>query len=188
MSKSRGNIVRAGADPAGDGRGRAALFPAARDRVRAGRQLQLRRAGRPLQRRPRQRAGQPGQPHADDDQPVLRRRGSGVRGRRRHRRRSRSRRSRGHCALSRGSNSRRGWRRSGRCSRRWTSTSSSRPRGSWPRSRTSAAQLDAALYTAAEVLRIATVLLAPVLPESAAKIWAQLGMAEPLESVRLQRA
>jgi methionyl-tRNA synthetase len=48
------------------------------------------------------------------------------------------------------------------------------------------AQLDTALYTAAEVLRIATVLLAPVLPESTAKIWAQLGMAEPLESVLLQ--
>ncbi|HOK46851.1 MAG TPA: methionine--tRNA ligase [Bryobacteraceae bacterium] len=48
------------------------------------------------------------------------------------------------------------------------------------------AQLEAALYTAAEVLRIATVLLAPVLPESTAKIWAQLGMTEPLESVRLQ--
>ncbi|MGE5568373.1 MAG: methionine--tRNA ligase [Rhodospirillales bacterium] len=48
------------------------------------------------------------------------------------------------------------------------------------------AQLDAALYTAAEVLRIATALLAPVLPESTAKIWQQLGMPEPLESVRLQ--
>ncbi len=36
------------------------------------------------------------------------------------------------------------------------------------------------------MLRIATALLAPVLPESTAKIWAQLGMAEPLESVRLQ--
>ncbi len=48
------------------------------------------------------------------------------------------------------------------------------------------AQLDAALYTAAEVLRIATALLAPVLPDSTAKIWAQLGMPEPLESVRLQ--
>jgi len=44
--------------------------------------------------------------------------------------------------------------------------------------------LDATLYTAAEALRIATVLLAPVLPESTPKIWAQLGMTEPLESVR----
>jgi methionyl-tRNA synthetase len=47
-------------------------------------------------------------------------------------------------------------------------------------------QLDATLYTAAEVVRIATVLLAPVLPESAAKIWAQLGMPGPLGSVKLQ--
>ncbi|MFB3826164.1 MAG: methionine--tRNA ligase [Bryobacteraceae bacterium] len=48
----------------------------------------------------------------------------------------------------------------------------------------SAAQLDTALYTAAEALRIATALLAPVLPDSTAKIWAQLGMTEPLEDVR----
>ncbi len=47
------------------------------------------------------------------------------------------------------------------------------------------AQLDATLYTAAEALRIATVLLSPVLPQSAPKIWAQLGMTEPLESARL---
>ena len=46
-------------------------------------------------------------------------------------------------------------------------------------------QLDGTLYTAAEALRIATVLVSPVLPESAQKIWAQLGMTEPLESVRL---
>jgi methionyl-tRNA synthetase len=45
--------------------------------------------------------------------------------------------------------------------------------------------LDRTLYTAAEALRIATALLAPVMPESTAKIWSQLGMAQPLESVRL---
>ena len=47
------------------------------------------------------------------------------------------------------------------------------------------AQLDATLYTAAEALRIATALLYPVMPESTPKIWAQLGMKEPIESVRL---
>ncbi len=41
------------------------------------------------------------------------------------------------------------------------------------------------LYTAAEVLRIAAVLLAPVLPGATAKLWTQLGMQEPLESIRL---
>jgi len=46
-------------------------------------------------------------------------------------------------------------------------------------------QLNMTLYSAAEALRIATALLAPVLPQSAAKIWTQLGMTEPLESVRL---
>ncbi|HXB67905.1 MAG TPA: methionine--tRNA ligase [Candidatus Acidoferrales bacterium] len=48
-------------------------------------------------------------------------------------------------------------------------------------------QLDATLYTAAEALRIATALLAPVLPESTPKIWTQLGMPEPIEQVRLDR-
>jgi methionyl-tRNA synthetase len=47
------------------------------------------------------------------------------------------------------------------------------------------AQLDATLYTAAEALRIATALLYPVMPESTPKIWTQLGMKEPIESVRL---
>jgi methionyl-tRNA synthetase len=46
-------------------------------------------------------------------------------------------------------------------------------------------QLDATLYAAAEVARIATVLLAPVLPESAAKIWKQLGMTGSPEDTRL---
>jgi methionyl-tRNA synthetase len=45
-------------------------------------------------------------------------------------------------------------------------------------------ELDATLYTAAEALRIVTALVAPVLPESAVKIWSQLGMAEPIEAVR----
>jgi len=49
----------------------------------------------------------------------------------------------------------------------------------------SQAKLDSALYTAAEVLRVTTVLLAPVLPGSAAKIWAQLGMTEALDDVRI---
>lgn len=47
--------------------------------------------------------------------------------------------------------------------------------------------LDTTLYTAAEVARIAAVLLAPVLPQSAARIWQQLGMREPLETVRLDQ-
>ena len=46
-------------------------------------------------------------------------------------------------------------------------------------------QLDATLYAAAEVVRIATVLLAPVIPESAARIWNQLGMASSPGETRL---
>ncbi|MGI8992269.1 MAG: methionine--tRNA ligase [Bryobacteraceae bacterium] len=49
----------------------------------------------------------------------------------------------------------------------------------------SQARLDAALYTSAEALRIAAVLLSPILPESVAKIWSQLGMKTPLDSIRL---
>jgi methionyl-tRNA synthetase len=44
-------------------------------------------------------------------------------------------------------------------------------------------QLSTALYTAAEALRIVTALAYPVLPNSAQKIWSQLGMAEPLDTV-----
>jgi len=49
----------------------------------------------------------------------------------------------------------------------------------------SQSKLDATLYTAAEALRLATALLSPILPESCANIWKQLGMPEPLESMRL---
>ncbi len=41
------------------------------------------------------------------------------------------------------------------------------------------------LYTAAESLRLVTALVYPVIPESAAKIWAQLGFRTPLEAVRV---
>jgi methionyl-tRNA synthetase len=47
-------------------------------------------------------------------------------------------------------------------------------------------QLSTTLYTSAEALRIATALLAPVLPESTRKIWTQLGMTEPIEAVRFE--
>jgi methionyl-tRNA synthetase len=46
-------------------------------------------------------------------------------------------------------------------------------------------KLDDTLYTAAESLRIITALLAPVMPQAAQKIWSQLGMLEPVESVKL---
>jgi methionyl-tRNA synthetase len=44
--------------------------------------------------------------------------------------------------------------------------------------------LEQTLYTSAEALRIATALVGPVLPNTAPKIWAQLGMSEPFDSVR----
>jgi methionyl-tRNA synthetase len=45
-------------------------------------------------------------------------------------------------------------------------------------------KLDQTLYTAAEALRIITSLLSPVLPESTAKIYSQLGFIEPVTEVR----
>jgi len=48
-------------------------------------------------------------------------------------------------------------------------------------------QLDDTLYTAAEALRIITALASPVLPESAGRIWAQLGMTQPIERVRIDQ-
>ena len=50
----------------------------------------------------------------------------------------------------------------------------------------SQAELSATLYTAAESLRIATALLCPVLPQSAPKIWAQLGMPASIDAVRFE--
>jgi len=44
--------------------------------------------------------------------------------------------------------------------------------------------LDQVLYTAAETLRLVTALLSPVIPESAAKIWKQLGFSTAIEDVR----
>jgi methionyl-tRNA synthetase len=47
-----------------------------------------------------------------------------------------------------------------------------------------AATLDSILYSAAEALRIITALLHPVMPESMAKIWSQLGFTHSIEDVR----
>jgi methionyl-tRNA synthetase len=51
----------------------------------------------------------------------------------------------------------------------------------------SQAALDATLYTALEVVRVVTALVAPVIPDSAARIWAQLALTEPVTSVRLDQ-
>ncbi len=50
-----------------------------------------------------------------------------------------------------------------------------------------AQQLDDALYASAETLRIAVALLHPILPESTANIWTQLGMTLPLESLEIAK-
>lgn len=47
------------------------------------------------------------------------------------------------------------------------------------------ARLDEILYTAAEVVRIATVLLHPVMPSATSRLWAQLGCQTPLASERV---
>ncbi|MDX1979365.1 MAG: methionine--tRNA ligase [Bryobacteraceae bacterium] len=48
-------------------------------------------------------------------------------------------------------------------------------------------KLDGTLYAAAEAVRIAATLLAPIMPDSIAKIWAQLGMPAPVGSARLDQ-
>jgi methionyl-tRNA synthetase len=50
----------------------------------------------------------------------------------------------------------------------------------------SAAQLDSVLYTAAEALRIVTGLASIALPQSAPKIWAQLGLAGSVDTLRYE--
>ena len=47
-------------------------------------------------------------------------------------------------------------------------------------------RLDNALGTAAETVRVATALLSPILPESTAKIWSQLGMTSKLDELRFK--
>jgi methionyl-tRNA synthetase len=49
------------------------------------------------------------------------------------------------------------------------------------------ARLDDALYASAETLRIAVALLHPILPESTAHIWTQLGMPQPLENLEIAK-
>jgi methionyl-tRNA synthetase len=46
--------------------------------------------------------------------------------------------------------------------------------------------LDGTLYAAAEVCRIATALLYPILPDSTRNIWGQLGMPQPVEATDLR--
>jgi methionyl-tRNA synthetase len=46
-------------------------------------------------------------------------------------------------------------------------------------------RLEDALYASAETLRIAVALLHPIMPESTAAIWAQLGMTEALDRLRI---
>jgi methionyl-tRNA synthetase len=46
-------------------------------------------------------------------------------------------------------------------------------------------RLATVLYTSAEVIRIATVLLAPVLPDSCKSVWKQLGMSTELKACRI---
>lgn len=50
-----------------------------------------------------------------------------------------------------------------------------------------AAKLDEILFTAAEVVRIATVLLHPVMPEATVRLWAQLGQRSDLAAERIDR-
>jgi methionyl-tRNA synthetase len=49
-------------------------------------------------------------------------------------------------------------------------------------------ELASVLYAAAETLRVLAVLISPVMPSAAARLWEQLGIDEPLEAQRLPEA
>ena len=78
------------------------------------------------------------------------------------------------------SSSRAPWKRSGPCSPPSTNTSSRTSPGRSRRSddKDSRARLATILYTSAEALRIITALVHPVIPDSTARIWAQLGLGD----------
>jgi methionyl-tRNA synthetase len=48
-------------------------------------------------------------------------------------------------------------------------------------------ELAAVLYASAEVLRVLAVLISPLMPNAAGRLWSQLGIPEPLEGQRLSR-
>jgi methionyl-tRNA synthetase len=49
-------------------------------------------------------------------------------------------------------------------------------------------ELAGVLYAAAETLRILAILIAPIMPGAAVRLWTQLGMSEPLDAQRLPEA
>ena len=49
-------------------------------------------------------------------------------------------------------------------------------------------ELETILYTAAETLRILALLVSPVMPGSAERMWGQLGILDPLQNQRLPDA
>jgi methionyl-tRNA synthetase len=49
-------------------------------------------------------------------------------------------------------------------------------------------ELGGVLYAAAETLRILAILIAPIMPGAAARLWTQLGVTEPLEAQHLPAA
>ena len=49
-------------------------------------------------------------------------------------------------------------------------------------------ELAGVLYAAAETLRILAILIQPIMPDAAGRLWAQLGIAEPLDAQRLPGA
>ena len=175
--------------PPGDGPRSPALLPVPRSRLRTGRQLQFRRAGGPLQLRARQRSGQPRQPHADDDQAVSRRRDS------RTRRDLRNLPRAARAAIDVATRAFDAFEFSRGLEAIWSMLSGVDKfiveQSPWKLAKSTepgaAQQLDDALYASAETLRIAVALLHPVLPESTANIWAQLGMTQPLEELELAK-
>ena len=76
----------------------------------------------------------------------------------------------------------------GRSSDEPTATWSSASRGTSPRTRLAGRSSPGILYASAETLRILAILIGPIMPGAATRLWEQLGIEEPLEAQRLPNA
>ena len=195
MSKSKGNVAYAEPIARVLGEGCAALLPAARCAVWAGRQFQPRRAAYALQQRPGEWAGQSRQPSLDDDRELLRRGKIQLPISKNPRYSTRNwmvadilrNSSDRPCPLRRPSFLGRPREDLGGACRtgRWISYPR-RSLGSLLRTMLTAHErLENVLYDAAETIRIIVVLAHPALPNATAKIWEQLGQPGALAEIRI---
>jgi methionyl-tRNA synthetase len=181
MSKSKGNAHGARRARRALRRGRVPLLLPARRAVRGGRLDLARVDGAALQRRPRQRLGQPLLAALQHGRQVLRRRGPDPRGAGPTRRRPTWRAgcaARSATSAMASSTTQARSRPRGTSSRRRTATSRTRRRGTSPSPRRREPRLATVLYNALEAVRIAALFTAPVMPATSAEVWRSHGLGD----------